>query len=491
MKVQARFTHDRLDHTKDNTTHLVVSLEAPTLDWLKKRPSVAILPVLDLSGSMQGAKLEYAKKSILKLIEHLQPGDVAGLVTFSNRSRIDVKPQPVTSKLKDQMKSVVEKLGVEGGTNFADALVDSLNIIQSLDLPAKYLHRIIMFTDGEPTVGITDTKAILGMLKSKRTRATLSAFGYGNVKNDPNIWGGCDQEFLGELAALGEGNYAYVQDPDDALAAFGKELGGLLSTYATNLHIEIDPVAGHQVKKVLTDIAHEQDVTGTVEIPVSDIMSEETRHFVLEVELGKQKNAFPRASTAFNISLTYNVLTETGQKEDKKLETKAKVRFVKPGEEQKEPHKEVDEIVALAQMVVTQLEAEKKADAGDHQGAAQIMQMFGERLQQNGYDGMAVVVQNMANIVGDRGAYIDTAGYRRSVARGATRAYSVSAMDDQAQQHLAGCNISLSNAAMQGTVESFTASEAPVPVNPPSVSSNAIWMPPEREEDSGSWTNND
>jgi hypothetical protein len=107
VKIQARFTHDRLDHSKTNTTHLVVSVEAPALDWVEKRPSVAILPVIDLSGSMGGPKLEYAKKSVLKLVEQLQPGDVAGLITFSNNSRVDVKPQPVTAKLKDRLKAVV------------------------------------------------------------------------------------------------------------------------------------------------------------------------------------------------------------------------------------------------------------------------------------------------------------------------------------------------------------------------------------------------
>jgi Ca-activated chloride channel homolog len=482
VKIQARFAHDRLDHSKSNPTHLVVSVEAPALDWVEKRPSVAILPVIDLSGSMRGDKLGYAKKSVLKLIEHLQPGDVAGLVTFSDNSRIDVKPQPVTAKLKERLRTVVGKLEVEGGTNFADALVDSLDVIQNLDLPAKYLHRVIMFTDGEPTIGITDTKAILNLLKKKRVRATLSAFGYGEVGG--GVWTGCDQDFLGELASLGMGNYAYVRDPDDALSAFGKELGGLLSTYATSLNIEISPVGGHQIKSLVTDVPHEQDVTGTVEIPVSDIMSEETRHFVLEVELGEQKNAFPRASTVFDVNLSYSVLTEEGKKKTLKLDTKAKVRFVKPGEEQKDPYKDLDEIISLAQMVKTQLEAEKRADSGDHVGAAHLMQQFGEQLHQNGYEGMAVAAQNMAEVVGDRGAYIDSAGYRRSMARGATRAYSVSSMDSDAAVHLADCNVSLSNSAMQGTVQSFTQSSSKIDLNGSVPMSLNPEVPPEDSTDS-------
>jgi len=457
VKIQARFAHDRLDHTKDNTTHLVVSLEAPSLNWVEKRPNVAILPVLDLSGSMGGDKLDYAKKSLLKLIEHLQPGDVAGLVTFSNSSRVDVAPQQVTPDLKARLRQVIERLHVEGGTNFAAAMVDAIDLIQNLDLPPRFLHRVILFTDGQPTVGITDLKAILAMLKNKKARATVSAFGYGEVGG--GTWGGCDQSFLSELASLGEGNYAYVRDPDDALAAFGKELGGLLSTYATNLHLEIEPVSGHQIKSVVTNVEHEQDVTGTVEIPIPNILSEETLHFVMEVSLGQQKNSFPRAFTVFNVRLIYSVMTEKGSNESKQLEAKAKVRFVKSEEAQTEAHKEVDSIVALAQMVRAQLEAEKKADAGLFQQAAAVMHNFSEDLQRRGRVEVAHVARNIGGYMMP-GVYAETAGYRTSVARGATRAYSVSALDSQAAQDLLECNVSLNNAAMDGTVQLFTNDES-------------------------------
>src|SRR6185503_12550430 len=57
MEIIARFTQDQLDHTQDNNVHFVVSLKAPTLDWMQKRPQLCVLPVIDLSGSMGGDKL--------------------------------------------------------------------------------------------------------------------------------------------------------------------------------------------------------------------------------------------------------------------------------------------------------------------------------------------------------------------------------------------------------------------------------------------------
>ena len=72
MKVEARFTHDKLDHSKQNEIHVVVSLTAPKKDWEKERQPICIIPVIDVSGSMQGEKLDYAKQSVIKLIDHLR-----------------------------------------------------------------------------------------------------------------------------------------------------------------------------------------------------------------------------------------------------------------------------------------------------------------------------------------------------------------------------------------------------------------------------------
>lgn len=477
MEIQARFTHDLINFDQDTTTHLVVSLQAPALDWVEKRPRICVLPVIDLSGSMRGDKLRYAKQSALKLVEHLQPGDVAGLATFDDHARMVVEPKEVTAQHKDALRQAVERLDIGGGTNFADGLIMAVKSIQKLDLAPSYLHRVIMFTDGQPTVGICDLKAILRMLRDNRSRATVSAFGYGEVGG--GAWNGCDQEFLGELAQLGEGNYAYVKDPDNALAAFGKELGGLLSTYATGLHVEVEPTGGHQVKKVVTDVPHEEDVTGKVDIPIPSILSEETRHLVFEMQLGKQKNAFPRSSTVVNVRLSYTVLTPEGSKEASKVEVKAKVRFVKGEEAQKEPHKDVDQIVALHQTIRAQLEAEKEAAKGNFQVAADHMRVVTHQVMRRGHNGVAEAANYMVQAMSNAHEYANNAGYLRSFAMGGTRAYGVSHMDAQASHTLASCNVAFSNSAMDHMSEQFTTGGSPILAPDVPIAGSSIQITPD------------
>jgi len=464
MEIQARFTHDLVNFDQGTTTHLVVSIQAPALDWVEKRPRICVLPVIDLSGSMRGDKLRYAKQSALRLVEHLQPGDVAGLATFDNHARMVVEPKEVTAQHKDAMRRAIEQLDIGGGTNFADGLVMAVKSIQMLDLAPSYLHRVIMFTDGQPTVGICDNKAILRMLQDNRSRATVSAFGYGEVRG--GTWNGCDQEFLGEVARLGEGNYAYVRDPDNALAAFGKELGGLLSTYATGLHLEVEPTGGHQVK-VVTDVPYEEDVTGKVDISIPSILSEETRHFVFELKLSKQKNAFPRPTTVADVRLSHTLLTPEGPKAGERIEVKAKVRFVKLDEAQKDPHKEVDQVVALHQTIRAQLEAEKEAAKGNFQVAADHMRAVTHQVRQRGHNGVAEAANYMVQAMSSAHEYTNNAGYLRSFAMGGTRAYGVSHMDDQANQALTSCNVAFSNSAMDHMSQQFTSGQ--IAASPPPV----------------------
>lgn len=458
MEILARFTHETLDHTQDNTVHFVVSLKAPTLDWMAKRPKLCVLPVIDLSGSMKGGKLRYAKESMLKLVDQLADGDFAGLIGFESRVHVLVEPQPVTGDVKDRLKKAINDLQTMGGTNFAEGMMKAVSAVQKLDLPAAFLKRVIIFTDGQPTEGVTDPKMILKMLDSNRGSVTVSSFGYGDVGG--GTWNGCDQDFLLQFSELGKGNYAYVKNPDDALAAFGKELGGLLSTYGTDLEVEVEPVNGHLISKVVSNIEHVEDkLTGAIEVPIPDILCEETRHFVFEAKLAKQAKAFPRETTAFNVKLTYSVLTADGKKEKKTLEEKARVRFVKPSDAQKIPNAEVLDIVNLHRVIRAQLDAEEKAKKGQYGEAAKVMDFIAEQVQTNGGAGgqrLAAVARNVRMRVDSADAYSNGQGYLKSLAKGGTRAYGTSSMDADAGADLIACNVSVSNSSQAMYSSSFS-----------------------------------
>ena len=465
MEISARLSHQKLDHSKENTPHLVVSLKAPTLDWVNKRPSLCVVPVVDLSGSMNGRKLEAAKESLTKLVDQLQPGDIAGLVGFESRAHVLVAPAEVTSAFKQKLKSEIRKLRVMGGTDLWGGISQAVTLIQGLDLAPKYLKRAIIFTDGQPTEGaVTDQSQIVKMVSQTRGSVTISAFGYGDVGG--GVWNGCDQEFLTNLSQEGAGNYAYVKGPDDALTAFARELGGLLSTYAQDIRVEIEPAAGHRVTKAITDIAIEQDPLGEIEFKISDILSEETRHFVFEAKTQKQDKLFPRPLNFFTVSVSYSVFNEQGKKETFTAETKVKAQFVETGEEQVDADKDLEEIIGMAQVVRAQLEAEVLAKRGDYNSAVQVMGAVSANLDNKSLGHLAGIAKSVQKKLTDAVTYSSSQGYLRSTARGGTRSYGLSGMDAEAQHDLLQANVAFSNSSMDAMELAFQSHGpvvAPVP----------------------------
>jgi Ca-activated chloride channel family protein len=467
MKLAAHFDISQLDHAKTNTAHLVVSLEAPSIDWIKQRPKVCIFPVIDASGSMDGDKLAYAKASVRKLIDQLSPGDFAGLGVLESKFHLRVKPQVVTPEVKDLLLREVDRIGVMGGTNFSEAIQETLKLIQRLDLPLNFLHRVIIFTDGQPTEGIVDQGAIKKILGDQMGRVSVSFFGYG--ENAPSKYSGCDHNFLTELSQIGKGNYAYVQNPDDALAAFGKELGGLLSTYASDVKLSLMPTRDHRITKVVTDIPYEEEIEGEILIDVGDLLAEEKRHLVFDVELKEQSKAFPRDTKVLDLRVSFMRVTPDGKEVDN-LTSDAKVRFVRKSEAQEKPDPELDKIVALHQMVRAQLEAEEKAKQGQFKEAQELMVASSNLFSSRGHENLAAATRRTGLAVGSSASYLSDQGYLRGM-QYASRGMRASAMTADASVVLQELNVSLNNSAQEAYATAFVAPEPSptwTPQTPPS-----------------------
>jgi Ca-activated chloride channel family protein len=462
MKVEAALSFEKIRHDQDTDAHLVVTLTAPPIEAEATRSKLCIIPLIDVSPSMYesgGQKINYAKRSVDKLLDHLAPTDYCGLVQFSGSAEVVARPMKVTAENKASLKRAVASLSCGNATNIADALLKGLELGNKLDLPGDVIVRVVLFTDGQANMGpARDLAGLVKLLEANMGSCTASAFGYG---------ADADQNLLAELAKKGSGNYAFVQNPDDALTAFGKELGGLLSTYATNLLLNISACGEHEITDVVSDVDSEEEKVGQgVRIKIPDILAEEARHIVLAVKLKTQKgNVGPRAVNVFNVKAGWDILDANSKKERKGDEAKAKVQFVKAGEESKEVPTDLAKIISLAQVVQAQLEAEELAKRGDYQGAVKHMTTAARRFGAGGQSAAAYLAGQVGIRLCSAQAYQDNGGYLRSMATGGTRAMGGASYDTSASAALASYGVSLSNSVQTSTSNAFAgdaASVAPV-----------------------------
>jgi len=188
---------------------------APSLDAAEEEVVERdLVMVLDVSGSMQGDKIEQARAAVDYVIGQLNPGDRFNLITFSTGARLWQRTlQEATEENVEDARGWVEKIRATGSTDINRALLEAMAQLElgareqdDADRPAY----ILFLTDGLPTQGETDAGQIVdNALDAAPEARSLRLFPFG-VGYDVNT------DLLDSLSRQLGGRSAYVK-PDQAI----------------------------------------------------------------------------------------------------------------------------------------------------------------------------------------------------------------------------------------------------------------------------------
>ncbi|OHB65807.1 MAG: hypothetical protein A2V70_07175 [Planctomycetes bacterium RBG_13_63_9] len=197
----------------------------------QERPAANLVFLLDVSGSMDSPnKLPLLKSAMRMLVQNLSQRDRVAIAVYAGAAGLVL---PSTScENKQAILAALDELQAGGSTAGGEGIELAYAVAEEHRI-AEHANRVILCTDGDFNVGITDQSELTRMIEEKARGGvflTVLGFGMGNYKDST----------LEKLADKGNGNYGYIDTIHEARKLLVEQLAGTLVTIAKDVKIQID-----------------------------------------------------------------------------------------------------------------------------------------------------------------------------------------------------------------------------------------------------------
>lgn len=292
MKVTHALSTSSLPQGSASKLDLLVFFSAEPSSIPARRPLNLSL-VLDRSGSMGGDPLRRAIQAAQALVEELHEDDQLSVVIYDDNADTLIAPGPVKDK-----RAISAKLGTvraAGCTNLSGGWLKGVGHVKTAQ-SSERVNRVLLLTDGQANVGTTDPRVLVSTAKQKADEGIVTTtLGFGS---------GFNEDLLIGMARAAEGNFYFIQSPDDAAGVFKIELEGLASVVAQNLRVTITPAGSNKVSAVLNNYRSEARGAAT-EITLGDVYGVEEKVLALELSVDA---ATPGSTLVATLAYAYDVV---------------------------------------------------------------------------------------------------------------------------------------------------------------------------------------
>jgi Ca-activated chloride channel homolog len=187
--------------------------------------------LVDVSGSMGSQdKLPLVQEGLIKMVNSLNENDRVAIVTYAGDAGELLSSTPCSKK--SEIINAIEKLVSGGSTNGGGGIKKAYEIAEQNKIENGN-NRVILCTDGDFNVGITDKDQLIKLIEEKRNTGiflTTCGFGTGNYQEDT----------MEQLADKGNGVCYYIDSAKEASRVFVDGLNSTLYTIAKDVKIQVE-----------------------------------------------------------------------------------------------------------------------------------------------------------------------------------------------------------------------------------------------------------
>lgn len=194
-------------------------------------PPANLVFLVDVSGSMDRREgLPLVKSTLKLLVDQLRDQDRVSLVVYAGESRVVLKP--TSGRDKTNIRNAIDQLTAGGATAGASGIELAYQMAREGFID-KGINRILLATDGDFNVGISDFDSLKQMaVEQRKSGVSLTTLGFG-VDN-------YNEHLMEQLADAGDGNYAYIDNLREARKVLVDQLSSTLAVVARDVKLQVE-----------------------------------------------------------------------------------------------------------------------------------------------------------------------------------------------------------------------------------------------------------